>query len=159
MPTDAAQMERTLTGKLQFVQSSRRHLWYEREFQGYTVTTMMSHGETEIRDKLMGKMARQMNLTLTQLKQAVACTLSGADYSQILAAHFNILPDDIAASSSGESAAAWQEFEAAVRSLIDDVGIDYTLRQARVDAAGAALLRLGHSHAEISQAWADLFRG
>jgi hypothetical protein len=121
MPINGREMAQTLRGKLQFVESQSRHRRFERECNGNTVTTYMSHGADEIGDTLISQMARQVLLTPPQLKEAVVCTLSADDYTALLAQHFAV--GEGSASTGGalrDDDEVWKVFEQAQLLFWDD---------------------------------------
>lgn len=71
-------------GKLQLSESERRHEWYSRRFRNTTINMPMSHGTREIKDFILGQMAKQLHLTGPQLRAAIECSFSGADYDTLL---------------------------------------------------------------------------
>jgi hypothetical protein len=48
------------------------------------IYTKISHGEREIRDKLLGVMARQLRLTRLQFLELIDCKLTEPEYVQLL---------------------------------------------------------------------------
>jgi hypothetical protein len=85
MSIPARRMHAVLVNKLGFYVEERRHRVYLLEVRGKTVAqTLMSHGARELDDRLLGLVARQMGVTLSQLKALVKCTLSRDDYLRLL---------------------------------------------------------------------------
>ena len=88
MNVSVRDMERTLLGKLGFVQSERDHHVYQLlDIDGRKVVrTKLSHGSRGkgIKKGIFGAIARQTQLTKGQLQDAVKCPLSRRDYSDIL---------------------------------------------------------------------------
>lgn len=81
-------MQRTLTNKLGFIRSNRNHLFYTLfdKTGKVVVKTKLSHQSrgNDISKPIFSAIARQINLTTPQLKDAVECPLSRKDYSDIL---------------------------------------------------------------------------
>jgi hypothetical protein len=58
------------------------HLWVEG--RKTPVYTKVSHGEREIRDRLLGIMARQLKLSGKQFRELIECPLTAAEYIRLL---------------------------------------------------------------------------
>lgn len=65
------------------------HRWYRLYLNGQRtlVTTRVSHqpGTTDIRDQLISKIAREMHLSVPDLRRFVDCSLSADDYAKLMA--------------------------------------------------------------------------
>jgi predicted RNA binding protein YcfA (HicA-like mRNA interferase family) len=64
----------------------RRFVYHRPDGTKTKVSTMVSHGEREIGDSLLGQMSRQMQISRAQLDEFVACSLSQATYDEHLKA-------------------------------------------------------------------------
>ena len=88
MPRKARAVERRLLRKGFHIENSRhRHFTYiKRDGRAADhIATVMSHGsDRDIDDRLLGKMARQLNLTRRQFDQLIDCSLSQADYEALM---------------------------------------------------------------------------
>ncbi len=75
-----------LTAKGFVEERSRRHIFFRiSDNDGtYLAQTHISHNRKEIGNDLQRSMAHQMNLTLSQFKQFVSCTITEAQYRSIL---------------------------------------------------------------------------
>ncbi len=60
-----------------------RFIYYMRNGKKGTRSTMVSHGEREIDERLLGKMSRQMAISREQLGQFVECTLTQDAYEEL----------------------------------------------------------------------------
>jgi len=60
-----------------------RYIYYLRNGQKGSRSTMVSHNEREIDEELLSRMSRQMGLTREQLGQFVECSLSQDAYERI----------------------------------------------------------------------------
>lgn len=67
-----------------FLEEMRDHRYYVfyRGGKKTSINTKISHGETEISDGLLGKMARQMHLSRLEFDSFVECTLSEEKYTK-----------------------------------------------------------------------------
>ncbi len=85
MPRDARDIIRGLTQK-GFVQAQGDHHFFRLYIDGkkQTILTKVSHGEREIGDNLLGKMARQVGLTRRSFLDLVDCPLTLDRYIQLL---------------------------------------------------------------------------
>ena len=87
MPRSARRVRRGLLQK-GFVLTESRHRrlrYYRLDGDRTNVSTVMSHGSArDIDDRLLAKMARQLNLTRRQLDQLIDCSLSQADYDAMM---------------------------------------------------------------------------
>lgn len=72
---------RCLTGKLECTKEETHHTFYYLEQDGVLISyTYVSHGSgKDLDDYLIGKMAKQLGITKTTFRGAVACTKSRAD--------------------------------------------------------------------------------
>lgn len=79
MPASARDVRRALTGKLGFASAHTDHEIFEYVHDGQVVAhTKISHqgGGKDIGDILLGKMARQCNVSGPTFRGAVACSVS-----------------------------------------------------------------------------------
>ncbi len=85
MPISARKMDKILVNVLGFERRMGRHQIYVLTIGGQQVVrTLISHGAREIGDGLMAAMARQMGITLSQLKRIVAGKLDRDAYYRLL---------------------------------------------------------------------------
>ena len=85
MPISARKMDQVLVRVLGFERRMGRHQIYVLRIEGKQVArTLISHGVREIGDDLMSLMARQMGITLRQLKDIIAGKLGREDYYRLL---------------------------------------------------------------------------
>lgn len=87
MAIETGDLVRTLRSKVGAQEDrQRRHVWFKVRAGGVVVrTTMVSHGARgQIGQPLLGKMAHQLGLTVGQLEALVQCTLSAADYYELI---------------------------------------------------------------------------
>ena len=61
----------------------KRFIYYLTTGEKGSRSTMVSHGESEISDNLLSKMARQMGLSKEKFDDFVECTLSQAGYEEL----------------------------------------------------------------------------
>ena len=84
MPLKPLDVERTLTGKLGFVEAkghSSNHRWYELRLDGLPVIlTKVSHCKGDLGPVLVSKIARQLRVNKVFLNEMINCTKSAADY-------------------------------------------------------------------------------
>ena len=85
MPISARKMDRILVSVLGFERRMGRHRIYILRIGGKQVArTLISHGVREIGDDLMAMMARQMGITLSQLKKIIAGKMGREEYYRLL---------------------------------------------------------------------------
>ncbi len=85
MPISARKMDRILVSVLGFERRMGRHQIYILRTGGRQVArTLISHGAREIGDDLMATMARQMGITLSQLKKIIAGKIGREEYYRSL---------------------------------------------------------------------------
>lgn len=61
------------------------HIWLELKLEGTTtVFTKLSHNGDELRDRLIGKIARQLRVSTSYLREMVACTKSRVEYYELV---------------------------------------------------------------------------
>ena len=61
------------------------HIWLELKLDGIpAVLTKLSRNGEELRDKLIGKIARQLRVSTSYLREMVACTKSQAEYYELV---------------------------------------------------------------------------
>ena len=85
MPISARRMDEILVNVLGFERRMGKHQIYVLSIGGRQVArTLISHGAREIGDGLMAVMARQMGITLSQLKQIIAGKLDREAYYRLL---------------------------------------------------------------------------
>ena len=85
MPISARKMDRMLVSVLGFERHMGRHQIYILKIGGKQVArTLISHGVREIGDDLMAMMARQMGITLSQLKKIIAGKMGREEYYRLL---------------------------------------------------------------------------
>lgn len=78
-------VDRALVGKLGFDRHDTHHRVYRLWLDGQLVArTFVSHGEREIGPFLADKMAKQMQLQISEFGDAIDCPLSQESYYQIL---------------------------------------------------------------------------
>lgn len=96
MPQKARDVKSALKTKGFQEIDDRDHIFYFLIYRGKKthIRTKVSHGESEINDKLCGMMARQMNLTGKQFRDFVDCPLSYAGYVQILVQAQHLDPEE-----------------------------------------------------------------
>lgn len=155
MPIDARRMATALANKLGFTVEQRRHQVFQLEYRGNTVTTLMSHGAQEIDDRLAARMALQLNLTMPQLREAVACPLSREDYLTILAEHFGLSTASIAEKLPDEDLTdIYQRLREAIREMLTAPGPDaartYTALQEHARTIGYTDERIQALWSEVS---------
>lgn len=146
MPFSAREVVQALSGKLQFIESNRAHRWFEREINGNVVSTEISHGAREIDDNLLLLMSRQIRITLPQFKEAVSCTFSGEQYTEVLSTVYP--PEeviDFGPPPPEGAAAAWEEFATAQLGFWNDVAT----YEGRLQEARVVLRRLGYTNEQI----------
>lgn len=85
MPRDARDLISGLKQK-GFVQSEGDHHFFRLHIDGkkQIISTKVSHGEREIGDPLLGKMARQIGLSRRDFLQLVDCPLTFDRYVELL---------------------------------------------------------------------------
>jgi len=87
MPVAARKLDGILVNVLGFQRRMGKHQIYVLEVDGqFVARTLISHGVREIGDDLMAIVARQMGITLSQLKGIVAGELGREDYLRLLRA-------------------------------------------------------------------------
>jgi hypothetical protein len=60
---------------------SRDHIWLELKLPGIpTIFTKLSHSSDELRDRLIGKIARQLRVPGPFAREMIACTKSRDEY-------------------------------------------------------------------------------
>jgi alpha-galactosidase len=85
MPVSGRKMDRILVNVLGFERRMGRHQIYILRIGGKQVArTLISHGVREIGDDLMAMMARQMGITLFQLKKIIAGKMGREEYYRLL---------------------------------------------------------------------------
>jgi len=69
-----------------FVQRNNDHEYFSLHVEGKktSIFTKVSHGESEIRDPLIHKMAKQIRLSNDQYVKFIECSISGDAYVAIL---------------------------------------------------------------------------
>jgi len=78
-------MDRILVNVLGFERRMGRHQIYILRIGGKQVArTLISHGVREIGDDLLAMMARQMGITLSQLKKIIAGKMEREEYYRLL---------------------------------------------------------------------------
>ena len=85
MPLKTRDLESKLVQKFGFSRAkshSDDHRWYQLDIAGCpTIATMISHGKgEELRDKLEGKIARQLWVRVSFFREMINCTKSAEDY-------------------------------------------------------------------------------
>jgi hypothetical protein len=84
MPIKPRDLEDLLVNKFNFSPAkghSSDHRWYELRLPGLPViATYVSHGKEEIRDKLEGKIIRQLRVRKTYFQGMISCSNNRADY-------------------------------------------------------------------------------
>lgn len=88
MPRKQTDVERALRGK-GFAQSESHHhffIYHSTSGRKTTVKTKTSHGQREISDDLLGKMAQQVKLSKGDFLDLVDCPLSREEYEAKLVA-------------------------------------------------------------------------
>jgi hypothetical protein len=81
----ARDVDRVLVGKFGFEKHDTHHHVYRLWLDGQLVArTFISHGERELGAFLADKMARQMQLRISEFDDAINCPLSQEAYYQIL---------------------------------------------------------------------------
>jgi alpha-galactosidase len=85
MPISARKMDRILVSVLGYERRMGRHQVYVLRLGGKQVArTLISHGVREIGDDLMAVMARQMGITLSQLRKIIAGKMDREEYYRLL---------------------------------------------------------------------------
>lgn len=85
MPISARKMDRILVSVLGYERRMGRHQVYVLRLGGKQVArTLISHGVREIGDDLMAVMARQMGITLSQLRKIIAGEMDREEYYRLL---------------------------------------------------------------------------
>jgi hypothetical protein len=85
MPISARKMDRILVQVLGFERRMGRHqIYILRIGERQVARTLISHGAREIGDDLMATMARQMGMTLSQLKKIIAGKIDREEYYRLL---------------------------------------------------------------------------
>lgn len=85
MPVSTRKMDRILANVLGFERRMGRHQIYILRLGGKQVArTLISHGVREIGDDLMAVMARQMGMTLSELKKIIAGKMAREEYYRLL---------------------------------------------------------------------------
>ena len=85
MPVPARKMDRILVNILGFERRMGRHQIYILKVGGRQVArTLISHGTREIGNDLMGVMARQMGIGLSQLKKIIGGEIGREEYDRLL---------------------------------------------------------------------------
>lgn len=85
MPVSTRKMDRILVNVLGFERRMGRHQIYILRLRGKQVArTLISHGVREIGDDLMAVMARQMGITLSELKKIIAGKMAREEYYRLL---------------------------------------------------------------------------
>jgi hypothetical protein len=79
-----SEVEKCLKHKFNFCPSRHHeegHKWFELQLPGLPIiATKLSHSKDEIRDRLLGKMARQCRVRPMYFKEMLNCNHSNADY-------------------------------------------------------------------------------
>jgi len=85
MPVSARKMDAILVNVLGFERRMDRHqIYILREGNRQVARTLISHGVRDLGDDLLSLMARQMGISLPQLKDIVAGKLIREGYLQLL---------------------------------------------------------------------------
>jgi len=85
MPVSTRKIDRILVNVLGFERRMGRHQIYILRIGGKQVArTLISHGVREIGDDLLAMMARQMGITLSQLKKIIAGKMEREEYYRLL---------------------------------------------------------------------------
>lgn len=94
MPKDASDIGAALRKK-GFVPRENDHTFYHLFVNGKKtiISTKISHGEKEIRDKLLGMMARQLRLSRRDFLNLVDCPLTFDEYVKLLRDSGHIGPE------------------------------------------------------------------
>ena len=85
MPRKQREVEKGLCRKGFRRAESHHHffIYYSLGGQKTNLFTKTSHGNSELSDYLLGRMARQINLSKSQLFELVDCTISQQDYENL----------------------------------------------------------------------------
>jgi hypothetical protein len=69
-----------------FVEERRDHKYYFFQVGGKktSVFTFISHGERDANDWILGQIARQLNLTKSEMLRLIECSLSETEYRDLL---------------------------------------------------------------------------
>jgi len=85
VPVSTRKMDRILVNVLGFERRMGRHQIYILRLGGKQVArTLISHGVREIGDDLMAVMARQMGMTLSELKKIITGRMAREEYYRLL---------------------------------------------------------------------------
>jgi hypothetical protein len=85
MPVSARRMDHILVNVLGFERRMGRHQIYVLKLGGrQAARTLISHGVRDIGDDLLAVMAKQMRITLAQLKKLIAGEMRREDYYRLL---------------------------------------------------------------------------
>lgn len=86
MPLKVRDIIRSLQAKGYESVPARKHIKFSLVIDGVRgeLTTMVSHGEKEIGDKLVGKMAREVALSAGEFKSYVDCEMTKEHYTELL---------------------------------------------------------------------------
>lgn len=88
MPIKPRDFERQMRRKFNFQPADSHsvdHIWLELQLEGIpTVLTKLSRNGDELRDRLIGKIARQLRVSTSYLREMVACTKSQAEYYELV---------------------------------------------------------------------------
>lgn len=81
MPLKTADVERSLPRK-GFEQEVSKHVYFKFRHRGkdWGISTFFSHGEREIGDHLVGRMAKQVKLSKASFLRLVECPMSAEEY-------------------------------------------------------------------------------
>jgi hypothetical protein len=82
MPRPVREVTGRLTGKFGFTSGrTKKHIHFELQLPGVPkVVTMISHGETEIRDDIFPLMAQQLKVNSARFRQMLDCAMGREAY-------------------------------------------------------------------------------
>ena len=85
MPVKARDVIRALEKKGFGKNNSKdiRYVYYKMDGKKSKISTMISHGEIEIGDTLLGRMSSQMNISRSRLNEFIECSLTQEQYQDL----------------------------------------------------------------------------
>ncbi len=88
MPIKPGEFENKMRQKFKFQTAKNHsddHIWLELKLEGApAVLTKLSRNGDELRDRLIGKIARQLRVKTSYLKEMVDCTKSQSEYYELV---------------------------------------------------------------------------
>lgn len=81
MPYKPAEIEKMLKNKLKMDSSDNDHRWFTLVIEGLPpIRTKLSHNKDDVRDKIEGKICRQLHVRKNFFSELMKCTKSREEY-------------------------------------------------------------------------------